>query len=289
MKAILRRLYSAFLRGKECWQRCEDGLSLVCIAKNEGAYIREWIEFHLLQGVDRIYLYDNESNDQMKSILQPYIDAGIVVYTWFPGKARQLDAYNDAISRFKHKTKYMAFIDCDEFLMSENPNMSLFDVIEQILSKDRCSAGIAVNWRMFGSSGHKDKPEGLVLENYLYRGAGQAKGNDCIKTIANPRMIKEYRHVHYPTYYSGVYSINEDGHRVMAWSNPCGETKAIRINHYFTKSEEEWKKRRSIGKADTKNETDKRSMHEFYEHDHHDVYDPIMLPYVAKLKEKELG
>ena len=262
-------------------------LSLVCIAKYEEAYIKEWVEFHLLQGIDRIYVYDNDSPDTMKEVLQPYIDAGKVVYTFFPGKARQLDAYNDAIRRFKHETKYMAFIDCDEFLLPERPGVSLIDTIEEIMKQDKNSGGIAVNWRMYGSSGLLRKPEGLVIDNYLYRGDGAAKGNDCIKTIANPRLIKSYDQVHFPTYYAGIHSVNEDGKPVYGWSNPCAETKKIRINHYFTKSKEEWIVRRSHGKADAAADYP-RTIDEFYEHDHHDIYDPIMLPYAKALREKGL-
>ena len=35
----------------------KDYLAIACIAKNEGRYIREFIEFHLAVGVDRIYLF----------------------------------------------------------------------------------------------------------------------------------------------------------------------------------------------------------------------------------------
>lgn len=259
-------------------------LSIVCIAKNEGLYIKEWVDYHLLIGIDCIYLYDNASSDNMRQILDPYIARGQVVYTLFSGKARQLDAYNDAIRRFKHKTKYMAFIDCDEFLVPEDPDTILIDVIESIIKKDWRCGGIAVNWRMYGSSGFKERPNGYVIENFLYRGDGNSKGSDCIKTIANPRRIKEYRHVHYPTYFRGFYSINENGVPVDSWSNPCSNTRLIRINHYFTKSKQEWIERRNRGKADTLDDADKRSLDEFYQHDHNEVYDPIMLPYAELLK-----
>lgn len=264
----------------------KDLLSVVSIAKYEAPYIKEWVEYHLLQGVDRIYLYDNESPDNMCEILEPYIQSGRVVYTLIPGRARQLDAYNDAVRRFKFKTKYMAFIDCDEFLVVEQGNRSLAETVDSIIRANWRCAGLAVNWRMYGSSGYEKKPDGLVTENFLYRGDGNSKGSDCIKTVANPRLIKEYCHVHYPTYYRGLYSVNENGQRVDGWSNPCGNTKKIRINHYFTKSKQEWIERRSRGKADTTDQEDKRSLQEFEQHDHNEIYDPIMLPYVDNLKKK---
>lgn len=257
-------------------------LSITCIAKNEGEYIKEWVEYHLTQGIDCIYLYDNDSTDNMKAVLEPYILNGKIIYTELPGRGRQYDAYNDAIERFKNETKYMAFIDCDEFLVPENDRMTLLETIEMIMQKNKHSGGIAVNWRMYGSSGYEKKPEGGVLENFLYRGDWKARGNDCVKTIANPRLIKEYAHPHYPRYYFGYYNINEDGKKVKAWFNSCKDTKWIRINHYFTKSKEEWIKRRSQGQADRKDANDLRTIDEFYEHDHNQVYDPIILRYVKE-------
>ena len=35
---------------------------------------------------------------------------------------------------------------------------------------------VGVNWAMFGTSGHEKKPEGLVIENYLWR-CSEPEGN----------------------------------------------------------------------------------------------------------------
>ena len=70
-------------------------LAIVAILKNEAPYIKEWIDYHLLAGVDHFYLYDNESEDNLKEILQPYIDINIVDYEFFPGKCAQMLVYNE--------------------------------------------------------------------------------------------------------------------------------------------------------------------------------------------------
>lgn len=270
---------------QEANRHFEDYLSIVCIAKYEAYYVKEWVDYHLLIGVDRIYFYDNESPDNTVEILKPYIESGKLVYNLIEGRARQLDAYNDAVKRYANRTKYMAFIDLDEFLVLEDEHSSLQETIDLIMNKDKRAGGLAVNWCVYGSSGHEKRPDGLVMENYLYRGTPDRRGNDCIKTIANPRVIEKYQHVHYPTYKAGFYSLDENGKRIDGWSNPRGgDTKFIRINHYFTKSKEEWIERRSRGKADTKDENDKRTLDEFYEHDENDVYDNIMLRYSKLLK-----
>ena len=125
----------------------------------------------------------------------------------------------------------------------------------------------------------KNHTEGGVLENYLYRAFENGKGNDCIKSVVNPRRVYRYCHVHYPMYYFGYYSIDETGRKVTGWFNINNNIKLLRINHYFTKSKEEWIARRSIGKADAKDRTKTRTMQEFYEHDNTDIYDASALYY----------
>ena len=34
-------------------------LAIAAIMKNEGLYLKEWLDFHILVGVDKFYLYDN--------------------------------------------------------------------------------------------------------------------------------------------------------------------------------------------------------------------------------------
>ncbi|GMO23401.1 MAG: hypothetical protein Ta2B_02600 [Termitinemataceae bacterium] len=44
----------------------ERELSIVAIVKNEASYIKEWIEYHRLVGVDRFYIYDDNSTDNLR-------------------------------------------------------------------------------------------------------------------------------------------------------------------------------------------------------------------------------
>ncbi|MCQ2531696.1 MAG: glycosyltransferase family 92 protein [Saccharofermentans sp.] len=262
----------------------DNTLSIVAIVKNEEKYLQEWFEYHLLAGVDHFYMYDNGSTDSTPEIIKKYVEKGVCTYTLFPGIGKQLPAYNDAITRFKNDTKYMAFVDADEFIYSIKDHRSIGDVIDDLLSKDSHAAGVAVNWRVFASSGLKEMPKDGVLKNFVYYGKPGRPGNACVKTIANPREIVVYNQPHYPIYKWGKYSINEDLKKTKGWFNECGEPHTIRINHYFTKSEEEWKIRRSIGKADKTDSNDVRSMEEFHAHDNNDIFDDSMNYFVDLIK-----
>ncbi len=59
-------------------------LSVCAIYKNEARYLAEWIEFHLLAGVEHFFLYDNNSTDDHRDVLAPYVRAGLVSVTDWP-------------------------------------------------------------------------------------------------------------------------------------------------------------------------------------------------------------
>ena len=48
-------------------------LAAVALVHNEAPYIAEWIDYHLLAGVDHFLIYDNDGNDNLKEILTHYI------------------------------------------------------------------------------------------------------------------------------------------------------------------------------------------------------------------------
>ena len=50
-------------------------LALVAILKDEAPYQKEWLEYHLLAGVDHFYIYCNDDDVSiLKEIWHPYID-----------------------------------------------------------------------------------------------------------------------------------------------------------------------------------------------------------------------
>ncbi len=140
---------------------------------------------------------------------------------------------------------------------------------------------MAINWCMYGSSGFQSRPKGLVIENFLYRGKLDGRGNACVKSVVNPRKVLFFHHAHYPIYFPTFYAVNEFGEKTRGWKNEHYNWTHLRLNHYFTKSKEEWIERRSLGKADCKGN---RPIEQFYEHDNNDVYDDIMLKYAETLK-----
>ena len=271
-------------------------LAVVAIMKNEAPYVKEWLDYHLLAGVQHFYIYDNDSPDNLKEVLQPYVDAGIVTYTFYPGQCRQMEAYNDAIHRFKFFCRYMAWIDADEFIFPQN-NKSIVEVTDEILSDNPKSAGIAVNIFQFGSNGQKkaDYSKG-VLERFTRRASvdwlplqnGIACGTAHVSTIANPRKVKFFDNPHFAYYFEGYNSINENGKTVSNYSNNPPTVKKIVMNHYKTKSLEEYKKKVQRGNADRFNSN--YDIKNFKDDDRNEIFDDGILKYrdIRKINEKSL-
>ena len=148
----------------------EHEMAVVAILKNEGNYIREWLDYHIAAGVTEFYLYDNESTDNLKQILQPYIEKGVVEYNFLPGKKMQMWAYNDALIKHRFDCRFMAFIDADEFIFPKEGG-SIPETIKAIMSLTATAGGVVINWRMFGSSGQEKKDLTLgVLQRFKFRG-----------------------------------------------------------------------------------------------------------------------
>lgn len=91
--------------------------SICAIFKDESLSLKELVEYHKLIGVEHFYLYNNFSTDNSESILQQYINEGIVTLVdWDVAPPAQSAAYNDFKKKFWNETQWVAFIDLDEYI-----------------------------------------------------------------------------------------------------------------------------------------------------------------------------
>lgn len=204
-------------------------LSIAAIMKNEKPYLKEWLEYHLLQGVEHFYLCDNGSTDETKEYLAPYIDKGIITYIDMPGTNKQLVCYDKIVKGYKAQTKWLAFIDIDEYMVPiKAKNMRDF------LKEFEDVSEVSLHWMNYGDSGAISRPNGLVTEFFTQHGQ---KLNHTVKSIVRPKDV-----IDFSSFGSNHYvkvngpSVNEQHHPVNFMLSFYPSAKKARINHYIVKS-----------------------------------------------------
>jgi Glycosyltransferase family 92 len=195
--------------------------------RDEAPYLREWIEFHRLVGVERFFLYDTGSTDEHEEVLAPYVDSGIVTVEEWHGEGRQDEAIDHCLAAHAD-VRWIVFIDADEFLFSP-----VGRPLPDVLFHFEEFPGVGVNRAQFATSGHVSKPSGLVIENYIFRFSD--RGAKWVKCIVQPARPKRCRGSH-------VFEF-DSGHTVDVKKRPLdgGQSQSfiqsrLRINHYYTKS-----------------------------------------------------
>ncbi len=224
-------------------------LSICAIMKNEGPYLIEWLEFHKLVGVERFYLYNNNSTDNTLALVSPYIDKQIVVFHDWPLKrGQQIKAYIHCLEQYKTESEWIAFIDLDEFLFPTEK-----DNLQEILAEFIDYPAVGVNWLNFGPSGHEKKPEGLQIENYIRRSKASYEGNRHIKSIVRPeKVIAPPLNPHEFSYIDGLLAVTENFQEINGFMSETHSVEKLRINHYTTRSKEESRKKMMRGRPTTK-------------------------------------
>lgn len=180
------------------WPSC-----LICCwcstTTDEAPFLREWIEFHRLVGVDKFYFYSNESKDRYKAVLHPYIESGVATLIEQPvvlspnGKQAITQchgasaahthqhtshlvsaAYARCLKDYGAQSRWMGFFDVDEFLYPTNAAHETLWPGKRHRSIDRhryrsmnerrrCRFAVLQQFESFG---------GLVVRNALYGSSG---------------------------------------------------------------------------------------------------------------------
>jgi hypothetical protein len=259
-------------------------LAACAIYRWEADYLREWVAFHRLVGFERFFLYDNGSEDAHLEALAPFLEDGsVVLHDWhiFPG---QTPAYEHCLEHHRDDARWIAFIDCDEFLFSPTGTP-----VSEVLVDYEQWPGVGVNRVFMGTSGHRTQQPGLVIENYPER-LDSPEPNLAVKSIVDPSRVEYRRNAHCFAYKDGALAVDEHGRPIKDWFAQEHTYDTLRINHYFTKSEEEAMvkfSRPQAGTGELRPPQKLAGLRRF--NDRFGVHDDAILQYVPALKEALAG
>ena len=214
-------------------------VTIYAIFKNEAPYLKEWIEYHKLVGVEHFYLYNNMSQDDYIDILDYYVKLGIVSIIDWPYVQAQISAYKDCIEKYRSESQWIGFIDIDEFIVPIKYN-NIFDFLKQ---KNQYGS-VLLHWKIFGSNGLKDRDiNGLVTEDFIacwskLSDVGRCFYNTRYKISKDDNLNKCLHHILW------TEVDHHDIPPIDCFNNYCecdmklegSQVYEIQINHYVTKS-----------------------------------------------------
>ena len=220
--------------------------AIVAIFKGEDRYLKEWIEFHLLVGVEHFFLYDNGDSEESREILRPYIEKGIVTYTPFPefnekllrnryGKKNfsKLSMQNLACGNCVHNYwthyKWLIKIDIDEFLFPLEPYSSIPEVFDLLDEKN--IKGFSFKASRFGPSGKTERGSLPVIESYTKRFPDYDR---------NWKVAGKSLYLDKNIGFQGCHTFNYKITPLKKELDDSLTERYLHLNHYYIKSKEEY-------------------------------------------------
>ena len=270
-------------------------ISICGIFKNEAPFLKEWIEFHKMIGIEHFYLYNNKSDDNFEEVLQPYVNGGLITLIDWPYEQAQIAAYQNFYETYRHETQWVSFLDIDEFFCPKYSKT----LLEWLLKSDKYPVRV-LYWRMFGTSGKlQHNNDELVIEQYhvswdhLYH-CGKCLVNTDFDISVFDSSTHHLTRVKYPIL-GGLFDVTLFPANQFGWFvyDPIhfgcfyDESKSsIQINHYWSKAWDIYEKKRRMTDVYFK-ENPKINMSYFYEHEYENrTTDYTIFRFLIQLKLK---
>lgn len=229
--------------------------SILINVKDEHRYLPEWIEHHLGLGFDHIYVVEDFNSSSHRDLLDSYIQTKTVSlhrmedFDILDEKKnhtpwRQVWMYDKFFQTgivTPHKDEWCLFLDTDEFLMFRDGytiNNWMFDLNTHARETGDWFSYIVL--RNFNASGHIYAPKVPTVQAYTH---WEYRDNDMLcKSIVN---------VSRPYKFFCIQRAMRIGQEKVAKPKAAElDTGNVWINHYFTKSWEDWLVRMRRGSQD---------------------------------------
>jgi hypothetical protein len=226
-------------------------VAVCAICRNERNYIEEWVAYYKSLGFDGVFVYDNVSDDGTSELLASLHAVKEVTRIHWPRKEGippQRDAYGHFLQKYAQDFDYVLICDLDEFLVIDNGCVQ--SLIQDAESEHPNVGAIAFPWLIFGSGGQLKEDSGLVIDRFTKCDKAVAR---TVKTLFSSKNTYNMR-THICDLLGGVYLDNAlrpaewDQRMPIKLKSPV--VGKARVHHYYTKSKEEWLRRRAQPKAD---------------------------------------
>jgi len=255
---------------------------VVAIFKNESCILTEWINHYLRQGASKLFLIDNDSDDNYFIAKDPRIE--IVVDK---EKYVQTKSYNKYFLEKSKAFEWVLVCDLDEFVYARKEFQSIAHYLHS-MHRHQDISQILIPWKMFGSNGHVEQPASVVKgfsrrlnydkgieESGGYQGVGM-HGNGKVglcKSIVRTKHLIEFQ-IHTHVTRSPVWILSNNRRIRDPENNFCAinetllQESNLHLNHYAIQSLN-WFRQVKATRGDVNNESvkDIRDDDYFYAYD----------------------
>ncbi|MCB1107951.1 MAG: glycosyltransferase family 92 protein [Chlamydiia bacterium] len=225
-------------------------LAICAIFHNEAPFLKEWIDYHHDEmGINKFYLYNNNSTDDYLSVLAPYMKSGVVQLIDWPsieenaihgfGEFQQVPyqhgAYQHCAEKIKGQVDWIAMIDIDEYIVPNMSAQAFYKLLEK--EKKEKTGSLKIYWKVFGTSNIYTLNEGeKLIDHLVMRASEEHPWNFQIKSIHQPKALRR------PL----VHEAKKLHKGYLKKSLP---KELCRIHHYWTGTENRfWEKRKGFTK-----------------------------------------
>ena len=198
------------------WNFHDKSLFAVTLVRNKARFLKEWVDFHLKQGIEFIFIYTHNASDvETELVLMPYIKSKKVALIDAERAFPELCSQN--YPRFEH---WFAWCQCEVFNQAlhvlrislprhdRNKWLAVFDVDEFIYGHSKCLHktltedipqhidSVQVQGYSFGTSGFENNSQ---FENIIDTHLRRSSVDIIYKSISRVWNINiEYTGVHLP-------------------------------------------------------------------------------------------
>lgn len=205
---------------------------LICgctMVRDVAKFLREWVVYHAAVGVDRFYLYDNGSGDDLEGQVHQLSAEGFHVSTHaWPWPKTQEAGFSYTAAVHRDSCEWMAFIDVDEFIFSPDwagsskPTKSM---LRSVVTAVKPNIGqVTLGCKDFGPSGRTKHPKEGVTQGYTCRRRAEERHKSLVRldSVA-PSLMNSVHH----------FKLRPE----FKWER----SRAVRVNHYKYQAWDEFK------------------------------------------------